>query len=99
MRTYDPCVLLVQPELGQAIRTRREALGLSRRDLGEVVGYSARTIEAWEKAERSPRLGALRLLNGWVNGEHTESVPANSRSVNPQNGAKVSRKAKKGQGR
>lgn len=38
----------------QIVQSRREALGLSRQELADRVGCSARTIEAWEKGKRTP---------------------------------------------
>lgn len=48
--------------LGEAIKTRRIALGMTQHDLGQVAGYgdNARaTISRIESGKRSPSLGSL----------------------------------------
>lgn len=48
--------------LGEAIKTRRLALGMTQQSLGEVAGYESAcraTISRIESGERSPSLGSL----------------------------------------
>lgn len=67
------------------LRERREALGLSQKDLAQKVGKSFRTIQSWEREESYPNaelVGALcevfntdpNDLLGWYE-EHPEDRP------------------------
>lgn len=51
-------------ELGDKIRSAREAAGMSQEALAKAVDVSPRTIGNWERGESSPRskLGALERL-------------------------------------
>lgn len=42
-----------------SIRERREALGLSRTELAEAVGISAKSLSRYESGEREPRASDL----------------------------------------
>lgn len=48
--------------LGQAIRTRRETLGISQRGLAEQVGTSQNAIYEWEAGLVAPGADKLWLL-------------------------------------
>ncbi len=49
-------------QIGDRIRTRRRALGLSQADLGERVGRDHKTIHRWEAAATNISLTDLLLL-------------------------------------
>ena len=46
----------------QGLRAARESLCLSRAQLADLLGVSARTVEAWEQGLRNPSKSALLLL-------------------------------------
>ena len=48
--------------LGQRIRARREALGLSQARLGEAVGVSLQAVSSWERDEYLPDTARLPLI-------------------------------------
>lgn len=49
--------------IGERIRSAREALGLSREQLGRAVGMSRQSVRLWENGEiRSPRAETLLRL-------------------------------------
>lgn len=51
--------------LGQAIRTRREQLGLSQEKLAEQCGFDRTYISMLERGKRNPSLlNLLKLANG-----------------------------------
>lgn len=49
-------------EIGDRIRTRRRAAGLSQLQLGERIGRDHKTIHRWETAQRAPDLTDLLLV-------------------------------------
>jgi transcriptional regulator with XRE-family HTH domain len=50
------------PDVGARIREARIAMGISQTDLADRLGQGERTIQAWERNERTPRLAALTDL-------------------------------------
>lgn len=50
------------PNVGLRIREARAAAGLTQIGLAELAGQGERTIQAWERGERTPRLPALVAL-------------------------------------
>lgn len=52
--------------VGERIRLRRQALGLSQKELGERVGASASSVIAWEKGRWFPgrKQGAVEAVLG-----------------------------------
>lgn len=62
---YIPCVSspqVAQPDIGAQIRKARDAANLSQVQLAEQLKLGERTVQAWERNERTPRLGALIAL-------------------------------------
>ena len=50
------------PNVGAQIRKARTASKLSQVDLAKRLGYAERSIQAWERGERLPRLPNLVAL-------------------------------------
>ena len=50
------------PDVGARIKEARETLGLSQTALAEQLGQGERTVQAWERNERTPRMGSLTRL-------------------------------------
>lgn len=50
------------PDIGARIREARELLGISQTALAEMLGQGERTVQAWERNERTPRLDSLVRL-------------------------------------
>ena len=84
---------LHRAELGQRIRERREALGLSQQELADEVGVRwARTIARWEGGQSFPqddnleRLpGALKMTSDELVGDlSNEDFPPPTRETDPQ---------------
>jgi hypothetical protein len=48
--------------IGQRIRARRDALGLSRRELSIVLGCDQQTIYTWESRGAQPSIATLRKI-------------------------------------
>jgi transcriptional regulator with XRE-family HTH domain len=46
-------------DVGRQLRRAREARGLSQVALAELLGVGERSVQAWERNERHPRLDAL----------------------------------------
>jgi len=46
-------------ELGNRIRTRREARGLTQRDLASALQISTQAVSKWERGENAPDIGIL----------------------------------------
>ncbi len=53
-------------ELGQAIKRRREELGLSLRDVADVTGVSASTLSRIENGTGKPDADNIARLTGWL---------------------------------
>lgn len=51
------------PDVGARIKEARELLGLSQTALADELGAGERTVQAWERNERTPRLKALLRLS------------------------------------
>jgi transcriptional regulator with XRE-family HTH domain len=54
------------PNVGARIREARELLGISQMALARQLGQGERTIQAWERNERTPRLDSLTHLAALV---------------------------------
>lgn len=55
--------------LGETIRARRFALGLSQRELGQSLGLDPGTVSAWERScPRRRTTRARRILEAWLKG-------------------------------
>lgn len=50
------------PDLGDRIRTAREALGLRQEDVAEILGINRNTVGSWETGLHLPRGAHLRRL-------------------------------------
>lgn len=50
------------PDIGARIKEAREMLGLSQTALADELGQGERTVQAWERNERTPRLKSLMRL-------------------------------------
>lgn len=50
------------PDVGARIKEARELLGLSQTALADRLGAGERTVQAWERNERTPRMGMLIRL-------------------------------------
>lgn len=50
------------PNMGARIKEARETQGLSQTALAERMGAGERTVQAWERNERTPRIDALTRL-------------------------------------
>ena len=48
------------------LKAIRSKYGLSRKQLAEICGVSARTVESWEQGLRSPSRSAMMLLKSWL---------------------------------
>jgi DNA-binding XRE family transcriptional regulator len=66
--------------VGERIRTRRERLGLTQRDVANGLQVSAQAVSKWERGENAPDVGVLlalsRLLGvslDWLLGGHAPS--------------------------
>lgn len=53
---------LQAPNVGARIREARDLLGLSQTALADELGQGERTVQAWERNERTPRLDSLTRL-------------------------------------
>lgn len=77
-REFLPCLATV--DLGDRIRTGREAAGLSQEELAEKVGVTGRTVSNWERGVRNPRskLGLIeRVLGAQLRGRTADrAAPA-----------------------
>lgn len=72
--------------VGQRIRDRRKALGLSQRELALRLGISFQAVQRWERGETFPRkdslsklLEILQIGADWLVGNPTLSGPDISR--------------------
>ena len=50
------------PNVGARIKEARELLGLSQTALADRLDAGERTVQAWERNERTPRMSALTRL-------------------------------------
>lgn len=50
------------PDVGQRIRDLRREQGLSQTGFAKKYGFGERTVQAWERNERTPRLKALTKI-------------------------------------
>lgn len=50
------------PNVGARIKEARDLLGLSQMALAAALDQGERTVQAWERNERTPRLDALSRL-------------------------------------
>lgn len=50
------------PDIGAKIKQAREEIGLTQIQLALELGQAERTVQAWERNERTPRLPALTAL-------------------------------------
>lgn len=48
--------------IGNTIRALRKSKRLSQGELGEKLGYSARTISDWENGNTEPNITAIRAI-------------------------------------
>lgn len=56
--------VLVETPAG--LKAIRKQDGLSTKQLAEICGVSARTVEDWEQGRRSPSKSAMMLLAAWL---------------------------------
>src|SRR5262245_46159529 len=54
------------PSFGMWLRDRRKALGLTRKDLAQRLGYSTETIAKIETGERRPSRQVVELLANYL---------------------------------
>jgi transcriptional regulator with XRE-family HTH domain len=52
------------PDVGSRIKEAREAAGFSQTALARELGRGERTVQAWERNERTPRIDHLTQLAG-----------------------------------
>lgn len=45
--------------MGEKIKQRREAAGMSQKELAAMIGVDASTISLWENSVTSPKMGNL----------------------------------------
>jgi transcriptional regulator with XRE-family HTH domain len=50
------------PNVGARIKEAREMLGLSQTALADRLGAGERTVQAWERNERTPRMPSLTRI-------------------------------------
>lgn len=50
------------PDIGARIKEARDLLGLSQTALADELGQGERTVQAWERNERAPRMESLLRL-------------------------------------
>lgn len=48
--------------MGEKIKQRREAAGMSQKELAAMIGVDASTISLWENGVTSPKMGNLVKL-------------------------------------
>lgn len=48
--------------MGEKIKQRREAAGMSQKELAAMIGVDASTISLWENSVTSPKMGNLIKL-------------------------------------
>lgn len=48
--------------IGEQVRARRKALGISQRDLSEIAGVSIHTLSDLESGKGNPTLGTLEQI-------------------------------------
>lgn len=48
--------------MGEKIKQRREAAGMSQKELAAMIGVDASTISLWENSVTSPKMGNLVKL-------------------------------------
>ena len=53
-----------EPDLGAKIREARALLGISQTAFARELGAGERTVQAWERNERTPREKTLRRIAG-----------------------------------
>lgn len=58
--------LISTPELGRAVKRRRQELGLSLRDVADVTGVSASTLSRIENGTGKPDADNIARLTGWL---------------------------------
>ena len=62
----DLALVTDKVSLGTQIKNVRLVLGKSRRDFGNAIGVSVRTVESWEQGLRRPATSSLYLItNLW----------------------------------
>lgn len=49
-------------EVAEVIRLLRKARGITQSELGNALGYSARTVSDWENGATEPNISAIRAL-------------------------------------
>lgn len=59
---YVSCVSTERTDIGAQIRKARDAAGISQVELAIRLKCGERTVQAWERNERYPRLDALTAL-------------------------------------
>lgn len=64
---------------GVALRTRRETLGLSQRDLGAAIETPHRSVHLWETGQRFPNLSTV-----WKIAEALATTPSELLSTTEQ---------------
>lgn len=48
--------------VGKVIRVMRKSKNLSQAELGEKLGYSARTVSDWENVNTEPNVAAIKAI-------------------------------------
>ena len=48
---------------GENIRRNRESKGISQKKLGELLGFSARTISDWECGNTEPNVATIKKIS------------------------------------
>ncbi len=51
-------------DIGQKLKEKRTALGLSQEDLAKAVGVSRQTVSSWENNRSYPDIGSILKLSG-----------------------------------
>lgn len=48
--------------IGETIRSLRKSKNISQAELGNIIGYSARTVSDWENGATEPNISAIKAL-------------------------------------
>jgi transcriptional regulator with XRE-family HTH domain len=54
------------PDVGARIREARDILGIPQTALAALLGAGERTVQAWERNERTPRMDTLARIGALV---------------------------------
>lgn len=59
---------------GHAIKSRRAEIGVTQKQLAELIGLSRLSVQYYEKAKQEPSIGNYLKLTNWMNASATDFV-------------------------